>query len=61
MGCDTCKPGFITEPECCQCEPGREEVAGVCSKFWLYSYIESQTNTMMKILCMHLALHTTFS
>ena len=35
MGCDTCKPGFITEPECCQCEPGREEVAGVCSKYAL--------------------------
>ena len=33
MGCDTCKPGFITEPECCQCEAGREEVDGVCSKF----------------------------
>ena len=34
-GCLACKPGFITAPECCQCEPGREEVNGVCSELLL--------------------------
>ena len=32
-GCTTCKDGFMREPECCQCEPGRTEVNGVCSKY----------------------------
>ena len=32
FGCDTCKTGFMSPPECCQCEPGREEVNGICSK-----------------------------
>ena len=32
-GCTTCKTGFMREPECCQCEPGRTEVNGVCSKY----------------------------
>jgi hypothetical protein len=38
-GCTTCKSGFITEPECCQCEPGRTEVNGVCSKYNNVIYI----------------------
>ena len=32
FGCATCKVGFMSPPECCQCVPGRDEDAGVCSK-----------------------------
>ena len=32
LGCSECRPGFLSPPECCQCELGREEVNGVCSK-----------------------------
>ena len=31
-GCLTCRAGFTGTPECCQCEPGKTEINGVCSK-----------------------------
>ena len=31
-GCQTCRAGFTGAPECCQCEPGKTEVDGQCSK-----------------------------
>ena len=31
-GCLSCKTGFEAVPECCRCEPGREEVNGICSE-----------------------------
>ena len=31
-GCQTCRAGFTGAPECCECEPGKTYIDGVCSK-----------------------------
>ena len=40
-GCLTCRAGFTGAPECCECEPGKTEVNGVCSKCHIPSNIRS--------------------
>ena len=41
-GCDTCRAGFTGAPECCECEPGKTFIDGVCSKCHIANNIDSR-------------------
>ena len=48
-GCLTCRAGFTGAPECCECEPDKTEVNGVCSKCHIIIYLETVTYGLLYV------------